>query len=404
MKTTVFVTLAALVLPMAVEAEELIIWSRGEWGAPMVEGFNEKMKADGRDVVAVNNYIGHADFPIKFTAALSAGERVDVASIDLINVPFYASQGALEDITDFLKEQPYYDTLNQAQLHLGTIDGRHFAAPNAADVSGFVYNKKLLTEMGFDGPPENWGDMLTMCEAFAKGGKHFIAWPGANAGGQMFTVLPMAWANGGSWVSEDGKSAELDHPKTVEMFEHYRAMMDLGCVPENVGTWQWGDKQDAFLAGTVGMIGTGNFMVKTVEDHLDKVDPGFAPFMSADGSANSAFVGGDLVAIPATTGNKELAIEFIQYVLSQSGQVDVYTKNGGIPIRSDFFADNPHLTDNHLVFANASEVGHVPFTVVYQELMNPWLVAAQEIWAGGDINEVLAEGDAAMQRIIDAGN
>lgn len=391
-------------LPVMAQAEELIIWSRGDWGAAITEGFNAKMQAEGRDVTAVNNLIGHADFPIKFTAALSAGEQVDVAAIDLINVPFYASQGALLDITDFLAAEPYFENLNGAQLALGTVDGQHFAAPNAADVSGFAYNKKLFSEVGLDGPPTDWEEMRTACNAFADAGKFLIAWPGASAGGQMFTVMPMAWANGGSWVSADGKAAELDHPKNVEMFEHYRGMMDDGCVPENVGSWQWGDKQDAFLAGTVGMIGTGNFMVAVVQDHLDNVDPGFVPFMSSDGAANSAFVGGDLVAIPATSGNRDLALEYIEYVLSEAGQVDVYTQNGGIPIRSDLFDGNPHLTEDHMVFANASEVGHVPLTVAYQELMDPFLVAAQKIWAGEDIAAVLAEGNAAMQRVIDSAN
>ena len=69
------------------------------------------MADEGKDIVAVNNLIGHADFQVKFTAALAAGERVDVANIDLINVPYYAAIGALEDMTDFLKSQPYYDQL-----------------------------------------------------------------------------------------------------------------------------------------------------------------------------------------------------------------------------------------------------------------------------------------------------
>lgn len=391
-------------MPTITKADELIVWSRGEWGAWMVDGFNEKMKADGKDIVAVNNSIGHADFQIKFTAALSAGERVDVANIDLINVPYYAAAGALEDMTDFLKGLPYFDKLNKAMMALGTHDGRLYAAPNAADVSGYAYNQKLLTEFGFDGPPQNWADMLTMCKAFADGGKYFMAWPGASYGGQIFTVLPVAWANGGSWISADGKTAELNHPKTREMFEHYVQMMNMGCIPKNVGSWQWGDKQDAYLAGDVGMIGTGNFMVSTVKEHLDKVEPGFAPFMSKDGATISSFVGGDLIAIPATTGNKEAALEYIQYVLSETGQTEIYTKNGGIPIRSDLFEGNPYLTPGHLVFANASAVGNVPFSVVYQELMNPWLEACQKIWAGEDIVATLDAGNAAMQRIIDIGN
>ena len=381
-------------------SEELIIWSRGGWSDWMVEGFNKKMADDGKDIVALNNLIGHADFQVKFTAALAAGERVDVANIDLINVPYYAEIGALEDMTDFLKSKDYYDKLLKGMLALGTNNGRHFAAPNAADVSGYAVNKKLIPN-----PPTNWAEMTELCKQFAADGKILIAWPGNNYGGQIFTVMPVAWANGGSWTSFDGSKAELNHPKTIEMYEHYQNMINIGCVPKNVSSWGWGDKQDGFLAGDIGMIGTGNFMINVVKDHLDKVDPHFMPFMSKDGSTKSAFIGGDLIAIPVTTGNKEAALEYIEYVLSYEGQVEVYTKNGGIPIRSDLFEGNPYLTDQHMVFANAvnEPEAEAPFTYVYQELMDPWLVFNQRIWNGEDVKTVADEQTAAMQKIIDSG-
>ena len=78
--------------------------------------------------------------------------------------------------------------------------------------------------------------------------------------------MPVAWANGGSWTSFDGSKAELNHPKTIEMYEHYQNMINIGCVPKNVSSWGWGDKQDGFLAGDIGMIGTGNFMINVVKD------------------------------------------------------------------------------------------------------------------------------------------
>ncbi len=247
-----------------------------------------------------------------------------MVNIDLVNVPYYAAVGALSDMTDFLKGKTYYDKLNKAMLALGTLEGKHFAAPNAADVSAFAYNKKLLKQYGFDGPPKNYADMLTMCKAFAGTGKFFMAWPSVSTGGMIFTFQPMAWANGGSWISKDGKKMEINHPKNREAYAHYLKMLDMGCVPKNVAAWDWPDKQDGFLAGDVAMIGTGNFMINQVKDHLDKVDPGFTPFFSKDGSRKSAFVGGDLIAVPATTGNKEAALEYINFVLSREGQVDVF--------------------------------------------------------------------------------
>ena len=95
---------------------------------------------------------------------------------------------------------------------------------------------------------------------------------------------------------------------------------------------------------------------------------------------------------------------YLQHCLLTISEIEVYTKNGGIPIRADLFEGNPYLTDDHMVFANASTVGDVPYTTVYQELMDPWQVANQRIFAGEDVQTVLDEQNAIMQKIIDAGH
>ena len=40
--------------------------------------------------------------------------------------------------------------------------------------------------------------------------------------------------------SKDGKTAELNHPKTAEWFTHYQNLKNIGCVPENVDVWEEG--------------------------------------------------------------------------------------------------------------------------------------------------------------------
>ena len=58
-----------------------------------------------------------------------------------------------------------------------------------------------------------------------------------------------------------------------------------------------------------------------------------------------------------------------------------------------------------MVFANAvnEPESEAPFTYVYQELMDPWLVFNQRIWNGEDVKTVADEQTAAMQKIIDSG-
>ena len=407
MKKIFLISLIGFLLsPFFIQAEELIIWTR--WGEMerIVKGFNEKMEREGRTLRAKNLTIGGGDFTLKFTAALKAGERIDVANIDLIYVPYYAAIGALQDITDFLVNEPYYDKLNKPMMNLGRYEGKYYSIPAGLANSGIVYNKKLLNQFGFNDRPKNWADMITMCKAFAGSGKYFMAWPGDGGGGSIYTIQPMLWANGGSWISKDGLTAEFNHPKNIETYKHYRAMMDLGCVPKNVAGWKWGDKQDGFLAGDIAMIGTGSFMINTVKEHLDKVDPGYMGFIGKDGSKISAFVGGDLTAIPVTAENKEGAMEYLKYTLSREAQVDIMSKAGQTPARSDFFKNNPYMDENALVFAEAGDAGEVPYSFVYDELIRkPYTEAVQKVWTADvdDIEKIMDEYNEKAQKIIDEG-
>ena len=380
-------------------SRELVVWSRHSPSQNLVDAFNKKMEAEGKDLRAVNSVLG-GDFVPKFTAALAAGERVDVAAIDLIYVPYYASIGALEDMTDFLKGKQYYKNLNGPMMHLGSVDGKHYAAPNDLGISGFAYNKNLLPN-----PPSTWAEMTTMCEDFASRGEFLLGWPTVSAGGMIYTHAPWGWAEGGAhsgWVNEDGSKANLNDSTMQAAFDHFTNLQKIGCVPKNVAAWDWPDKQDAFLRGELAMIGTGNFIIGMMGDYPD-IDWGFFAMFSSDGTRKSAFVGGDLVSIPVTTGDKEGAMEYIEFILSAEGQ-SVYTcQNGGLPIRSDLFDTDPCMTDNHRVFLHAGDTGHVPYTVVYNELMEPWGVAIQEIYGGGDPAEVLSKHNARMQDIIEEG-
>ena len=377
--------------------DTLIVWNRGGWGEWVVEGFNKKMEAEGRALRATSTL--NPEFVLKFNAAMSSGERIDIVAMGTNDLPNYAAMGALTDITDFVTGFDYFDNLNPIHLKQGTLDGRYYAIPNAADVSGFVYNKKLMPT-----PPKDWAEMLSMCKDFAAKDQIMIAWPTKNPGGMRFTGLPMAWANGGSYTSDDGKTAQFNHPKNIEWIMHYKDLYDAGCVPENVSVWDWGDKQDGFLAGDIAMIGTGNFLMNVVKDHTEKVDAGFTPFMSKDGSMTSSYVGGDGISIPVTVGNMEGAKEYLQYALSPEVQIEIYSKNGGLPVRSDLVDNNPYLTEDSKMFLVESRRGYAPYLRPYHEISEVIVTAFQRVLAGEDAQGVFDEANDKFQAILDAAN
>ncbi len=380
---------------------ELNVWMRTTAVLGAFNEFNDRMEKEGRNLRVNVNVVQLDTFTPAFSAALAAGEPIDLVSIDLVMVPFYSSKGAFHDITTKVEALPYKQHLNKAMLDLGKKDGRIFAVPNAADVSALLYNKKLFKEAGIAAPPKNWAEFEDIARKLTRKGRYGYAFSGADAGGLMFTVMPWAWANGGQWLSADGTKANLAHPKTVETMEWISGMIAEGVVPKGVVAYKWSDYQQAFAQERVGMVGGGNFWVDMFNQQ--GIDFGVVPFFDKNGTSKSAFVGGDLLGIPITSKHPDLAWEVIQFLLSKDVQVEVYAKAGRIPVRNDF-VDNPYFNaePKYKAFAEAARSGYVPYTTKYNELYNPYLVAMQKAMRDKqNVAKSLKQGSEKMQRILD---
>ena len=72
-------------------------------------------------------------------------------------LPYFASQGALEDITDVANSLPYKDSLSPAHRKLATYEGKTYALPFTAEGSVLYYNKDLFKKAGITGPADHDG-------------------------------------------------------------------------------------------------------------------------------------------------------------------------------------------------------------------------------------------------------
>ena len=86
----------------------------------------------------------------KLGAAIAAGAGPDGAALDLIYMPTFASTGSLEDITSFIKAQPYFAALSPSHIRLATYKGEIYGVPLLPDASIIAYNKDLFVKAGLD--------------------------------------------------------------------------------------------------------------------------------------------------------------------------------------------------------------------------------------------------------------
>src|SRR3954454_20499889 len=292
----------------------ITIWARDAqktFMSQLVDAYNKSHKAQAKLSI-----IPSAQFVQKFGTAAASGSAPDVASIDLVFLPYFASQGALEDITDVANSLPYKDSLSPAHRKLATYEGKTYALPFTAEGSVLYYNKDLFKKAGIKSPPTTTAEIAADAKKIRALGKdtYGYAFAGACGGCNVFEFTPHIWASGGDVLSSDGKKATLDSPQVTDGLQFYRDMYAAGVMPPGVKTDSGNQQAPTFSSGKLGMTPLGAFAVSTFK--ASKINFDVAPLPGFDGS-NSSFAGGDEIAIPSGSKNKAAGQEFIKWATDE---------------------------------------------------------------------------------------
>lgn len=387
------------------------IWARDSQSAFM-NTLAEEFNASQDDVQVEVTLVPAAEFVQKFGTAAAGGNAPDIASMDLVYAPYFASVGALADITDRVEELSYKDDLSPGHVAQGQYEGKTYALPFTGDVSVMYYNKDLFRAAGLDPeqPPTTMAEVQAAAEAIAAigDGSYGFAFSGACGGCNIFSMTPYVWASGGNVLSDDGTEALLDSTEVTDTMTMYRDMWDGGVMPELVQSDSGSNAGDAFKAGKVGIFNWGNFFLSSLTDPTEgaKFDWGLALIPGAEAGQSASFAGGDDIAITAGAKNPDGAWAFLEWVTGEDGQ-QVIADAGVIPTRLDLI-DDIYVTEDerYEVFADALAVGKVPYSVIENELFNDpngvWSTMIQEaVFGPGSVTDAQAKAQDAAQALLD---
>ncbi|MEA5015050.1 MAG: ABC transporter substrate-binding protein [Candidatus Limiplasma sp.] len=353
------------------------------------------------------NVVQPSDMSDQFALALSSGDVPDIVSMDCVLIPYYASIGALADITDKFAELPYKDAFSGGLVDLAQYEGAQYAVPFSPDVSVMLYNKAHFAEAGLDPEvgPASWDQLIEYAQKLTTADHYGYVYGAGDSGTMMFTFVPYIWSNGGDVMSADGSKSMLDQPEAIEALQ---LMCDLEntykVCPAGITSYGWTEAQDAFLSGKASMIVLGSNAVWGMISGAYDIDAGICLIPSKDGVTHSSFSGGDSMAMTYDCANPDVAWDFIQYCLSEDVQVEEMAQYGQLPARSDLF-DNKYFNEHpeYKVLQSALAVGEAPYSLKYNEMYVPFLdglqaavngtMSAQDAFssAAKKINALLAE-------------
>ena len=137
------------------------------------------------DITLNQNVLANDEYKTQVATMASADDLPDVFLLQGMNTKAWAKQGLILDMTDIIKNSPYYSEYNQAYFTPFTDGDKLYALPalTGGTCTVVIYDKAAWKKAGFDSFPTSWDDVKKANDYFTKNGYDYS----------------IAFGNGGQW-------------------------------------------------------------------------------------------------------------------------------------------------------------------------------------------------------------
>ncbi|WP_216588222.1 ABC transporter substrate-binding protein [Streptomyces brasiliscabiei] len=330
---------------------------------------------------------------------LSSGTAPDVMSVWPGNgnpgaTFVLAKPGYLRDLSD----RPWAAELPDAMKSVAQYEGRTYNAVFGQNGIGAVYNDQAMEKAGLT-PPETWKDLLAFCKAAkAKGTPAFALGNQDNWVTQLVLYALVATTVYGEDRDFDKKlqAGETSFAKSpwAAAVDKYMTMEKTGCFQKNpLGTNYEASQQLAATGKTLGIV-QGNWVIALLKQKNPKGTFTLKALPATDDPARTLIpaAAGAGYGVNAKAKNEELALKFVDFVMSPKGMTTFVEKQGSLPT----LPDTGYRTDPSL--AELTEFIESDRTVPFMDQLWPnpkvqqtMLSGLQEIFSGQSTPEKLLD-------------
>jgi multiple sugar transport system substrate-binding protein len=361
------------------DGSELTLWTRAPLelqAKALVEAYNASHKNQVKLTIVPND-----DYVAKVGAAAGSGDLPDLFAADIVYVPNWAKAGLFADLTDSIAALPYADKINKAHLDAGTYESKKYVLPFVLDLSVMFWNKDLYKQAGLDpekGPTTlaEFKDQAIAVQKLNKPGVNGTYFGGNCGGCGVFTWFPMIWASGEEVMNPEGTTSLLNGTAAKEVYRTWHDLQAAGAIAP-------GSKDDtgatwvaAFQEGKIGVMPYPATLLPTADK---TVKVGVTAIPGVNGGA-STFVGGDGIGVSKDSKKGQQAWNFLSWMMSEKGQVDVLAANNTSVARSDLTKNSYSAKDPRVALINevaANPASKVPVAINFQQAFNapgsPWV-------------------------------
>ena len=317
--------------------------------------------------------------------SFGTGMSPDVARVDIANIAAYAKQGGLAALSDYPDFAELSASYLDAPLSTNLYQGKYYGLPLDTNCKAAVVNTNVLKELGLDEIPATMEEFI---EAAKTRGTYSLNVSGVGD----WDMYPYFWLFGGT-LTDDGftkASGYLDSDASIAAMQkivelHDEKVLTIRDVDGSVDAWDGINSEYA-------MFFEGPWYFGSYEDSLSKGITA-ATIPTYEGRSASV-VGGEDIAVFATSAHPEAAYEFAKFMTSEDVQLAML-EAGQLPILKS-------LVSSEAVQSN-------PVWSVYMQQMesakaripSPNNSAIQEIWSE-TVTSIFVDGADVAQALHDA--
>lgn len=276
------------------------------------------------------------------TQAVARGRAPDVALVDSVWVPEFATAGyfrPLDDVDEAWVRDEYRELFARAFVASHTFGEVSVAAQLEADVAGLWYDRVALEEAQVQ-PPRTWGDLLAACNAVGSQVRVApLVLPGGPAAGEAATycLIALLASNGGSILGSTGVLP--NRTRFVEVLEYLRRLVIEGAVPIEAVGYSREQPMMMLASGQAAFAFGGSYelpalaAVASLDQDAAWERFGFVPTPAGPSGSPAALAGGMALAIFRQGKRPDLALHLIRALLSSRAQSRLAVTTGQIPTR-----------------------------------------------------------------------
>ncbi|MFE9425902.1 extracellular solute-binding protein [Kitasatospora sp. NPDC006697] len=267
-----------------------------------------------------------ANINARISTALAQDNPPDVIDLGNTDVPLFAANGGLADLTAQRADLSAGQSWLPGLVDPATVDGKLYAAPLFAGNRAVLYNKAGWAKAGITAPPKDFAEFTQDLDRIKAANTAPDFSPIYLPGQYWFAALQFVWDAGGQLAARDGGgkwTGQLESPAAQQGLAAWKDFQNAysPTASRNVDT-KSPDQAAMFAQGTTATIvdTSINTILKDNPGMKDQIGTFPFPSVAQPGKDQPVFLGGSDLAIAARSHNQKLALAYLKAAASPAIQ------------------------------------------------------------------------------------